>query len=183
MEIEHKHIILLGFKHTGKSTVGRLLAERLQCPFIDLDQQIEQNYQKASPPLKTREIFKQHGEEFFRDCETQALRQVIHSPCAVIALGGGAPLREENQKLIKSHWLVHLTADPEVVYTRIMAHGKPAYFPEDKDPREFFQGLWNRNQSIYAGLANFSVDNTHSAQQAVTLILKTIGKTDEIHHD
>ena len=108
-----KHIILLGFKHVGKSTVGKHLGKKLQMPFIDLDDRIKENYHRQQgEALSCREIFHRHGETFFRDCETQALREVLRLSPAVIAVGGGTPLRPENQNLLKSHLLIYLTAEP-----------------------------------------------------------------------
>lgn len=172
-----KHIILIGFKHVGKSTVGMALAEKLQLPFIDLDQQIEKNYQDQSQQkLSCREIFNRDGESFFRECETQVLRQIIDHPTMIVALGGGTPLREENQRLIKPHWLIHITVSPQTAYARIMAHGKPAFFPAKQDPLEFFQQLWLQREKIYADLANFTVDNTQNVTQTLSIILKNLEK-------
>ena len=168
-----EHIILLGFQHVGKSTVGKLLAAKLQRPFIDLDAQIEQNYQnqiRTQQRRSCREIYQQHGDVFFRDCETSALRQVIEMPAAVIALGGGAPIRATNQELIKPHRLVHLAAAPAVIYARIMANGKPAYFPADQDPEIFFEHLWQHHGTIYTGLADLTIDNTDNPDQAAEQI-------------
>lgn len=173
MTEKQKHIILLGFKNVGKSTVGKLLAEKLQWPFIDLDQRIEQNYKnQRQQSCSCREIYQQHGEQFFSVCETQALREVIDGPKAVIALGGGAPLKEENKALIKFHWLVYITATPAVVYERILSKGKPAYFPSEEDPAEFFQRLWHQREKIYENLSNLTVDNTDDVKKTVEEILK-----------
>ena len=68
------------------------------------------------------------GEPFFRDLEVKALQQVIGLQPAVIALGGGAPLREENQAILQGHVLIYLTASPEIVFQRIMAGGIPSFF-------------------------------------------------------
>lgn len=173
MAREKSHIILLGFKHTGKSTVGKLLAQKLQWPFIDLDAQIEQQYKhQTQKSLSCREIYQQHGKLFFRECEIQALRQALLTSAAVIALGGGAPMQEANQKLLQSQWLVHITAAPAVVYQRIMATGKPAYFPTDEDPADFFQRLWGQHEKIYTKLANFTIDNTQDVTHTVAKIFE-----------
>lgn len=170
-----KHIILLGFKHAGKSTVGRALAEKLQWPFIDLDEQIEKNYQQQmGKTLSCREILTEQGEPLFRNLETAALRQIISLPDAVIALGGGAPLNAVNQALIKPHWLVHITAAPKIVYERMMSHGKPAFFPAEQDPERFFQQLWNQREAIYDHLADLTADNSHSAAQTADFIISKL---------
>ncbi|HEY2738306.1 MAG TPA: shikimate kinase, partial [Thermoanaerobaculia bacterium] len=77
-------IYLTGFMGSGKSTVGRLLAERLGMPFIDLDAEIEQR-----AGITVREIFERHGEPVFRRLEQEALRATEEMPDAVVATGGG----------------------------------------------------------------------------------------------
>lgn len=172
------HIILLGFKHVGKSTVGKHLGKRMQMPFIDLDDRIKENYHRQQgEALSCREIFHRHGENFFRDYETEALREVLQQSPAVIALGGGTPLRPENQNLLKSHLLVYLTAEPQVIYKRMIARGVPAFFPKEQDPQQFFQQLWSQREKVYAKLANITVDNTHAVAQTVALILRSLEKT------
>ena len=87
-----KHIFLYGPPGTGKSSVGKALAERLRLPFIDLDDAIEKSTDRTIP-----QIMEEQGESVFRDLETETLKQVVNeSPC-VIALGGGALLREVNR--------------------------------------------------------------------------------------
>ncbi|MGA7605933.1 MAG: iron-containing alcohol dehydrogenase, partial [Anaerolineales bacterium] len=87
-----KHIFLYGPPGTGKSSVGKALAERLRLPFIDLDDAIEKSTDRTIP-----QIMEEQGESVFRDLETETLKRVVNeSPC-VIALGGGALLREVNR--------------------------------------------------------------------------------------
>jgi len=91
------HIFLYGPPGTGKSTVGRKLAGSLKLPFVDLDRVIETDAGMSIP--KIMEI---QGEPAFRDLETAALKNVSVEPAAVIALGGGALLREENRVIAES---------------------------------------------------------------------------------
>lgn len=92
-----RHIFLYGPPGVGKSTLGRLLAERLSRPFIDLDAEIE-----AVSGQPIADLMKTRGEPFFRDLESAQLRAVISRPPAVIALGGGALLRPENRALAEA---------------------------------------------------------------------------------
>lgn len=157
-----KHIILIGFKNTGKSTIGRLLSKKFNKPWVDLDHEIEKNYyQESQKKISCREIVRQNGEAFFRDLETKALTEIIRLPSAVISLGGGAVTRKENQTLVKPHFLIHITADPSIVYERMMTEGKPAYFPEEQGPREFFDFLWKKSEKIYRELSNITVSSTN----------------------
>lgn len=100
------HIFLYGPSGSGKSTIGNLLARTLKLPFVDSDQVIESN-----AGVSISEIMETRGETTLRDLETAALKQVIdYSTESVIALGGGALLRDENRKLIEHHGRVILLA-------------------------------------------------------------------------
>ena len=83
---EAERVVLTGFMGSGKSTVGRLLAEELGWEFVDLDDVIEQR-----SGMGVAQIFAQRGEEVFRKEETAALVATLRRSRAVIALGGGAP--------------------------------------------------------------------------------------------
>ena len=92
------HIFLYGPPGTGKSTVGKKIAHNLKLPFIDLDRVIETNAGMSIP-----HIMEQQGETAFRDMETAALRSVTTEKESVVALGGGALLRDENRALAESN--------------------------------------------------------------------------------
>lgn len=91
------HIFLYGPSGSGKSTVGNLLAQNLKLPFVDSDQVIEQNAGMSIPSIMTEQ-----GEAQLRDFETDALKQIVNHEKSVIALGGGALLREENRALVET---------------------------------------------------------------------------------
>ncbi len=92
-------IVLIGYMGSGKSTVGRLLAEGLGMPFLDLDSYIEAGLKAGIP-----EIFKEKGELYFRKMEHHYLREVLNTPGeAVIALGGGTPCYSGNMELLLEH--------------------------------------------------------------------------------
>ncbi len=97
------HIFLYGPPGTGKSTVGRQLARNLKLPFIDLDRVIETN-----AGVSISKIMEQQGELAFRELETSALNALANEKESVIALGGGALLRDENRAFAESHGKVIL---------------------------------------------------------------------------
>lgn len=108
-------IVLLGFMGSGKSTVGKLLAQSLSLEFIDLDAFIEQQAGK-----KIKEIFEQDGETAFREKEKQALRLLLKKNNVVIAAGGGTPCFSDNMKRISSSAIsVYLETDAEKLYGRL----------------------------------------------------------------
>ncbi|MBI2757196.1 MAG: 3-dehydroquinate synthase [Chloroflexi bacterium] len=97
------HIFLYGPPGTGKSTIGKILADNLKLPFIDLDHVIENN-----AGMSVSQIMEQQGETAFRDLETAALKNLSNEKESVIALGGGALLRDENRVFTEKHGKVIL---------------------------------------------------------------------------
>ena len=110
-----KSIILIGFMGTGKTTVGKLLAEKLQIPLVDLDTVIVHQQQ-----MEINDIFAQYGEVKFRALEHEVLCQAVQQQDTIISPGGGAVLRAENRAVMKEHChVIGLTARPEVILERV----------------------------------------------------------------
>ena len=109
-------IVLLGFSGGGKTTVGALLSEKLGIPVYDTDAMIEQREGK-----RISDIFAEDGEEHFRDLETDLLRELTgRSGRAVLAIGGGMPVREENRIYLKQLGTVfYLKAEPDTLLSRL----------------------------------------------------------------
>ena len=113
-----KHnIILIGFMGSGKTSVGKLLAQRLSYSFCDTDQLLES---KAGDTIN--HIFLVHGEEYFRNMETQLLLELSSTlRQTVLSTGGGMPLREQNSRLLmKLGFVVYLKASKETTVNRLM---------------------------------------------------------------
>ena len=94
-------LILTGFMGSGKSSVGRVVAKSLACPFIDLDAEIV-----AAAGRSINDIFAQAGEQAFRSMETICLEQVLLNGRAVVATGGGVVIAAENRSLMRSRGIV-----------------------------------------------------------------------------
>jgi shikimate kinase len=113
-------IYLTGFMGCGKTTVGRLLAERLATPFLDLDDEVERR-----AGMTVREIFAQQGEAAFRQTEAEALRGTLAMPDVVVALGGGTVTFDANARLIGGGGLsVWLNPTFATIVSRIGGLGK-----------------------------------------------------------
>src|SRR5690625_2105190 len=93
LSLREKSIVFIGFMGVGKTTVAQLVAKKLYRDFIDIDQEIEKEY-----GMPTTEIFKQLGEKTFREKEKEYVFHYSKQPLKVIALGGGAFIREEDRK-------------------------------------------------------------------------------------
>src|SRR5215831_15611769 len=102
-------IVLIGYRGSGKTTVGKRLADSLWQSFVDSDELI---VKRAGKTIK--EIFEQEGEPRFRDLESEVIREVAKLEDHVIALGGGAPLRAENREAIRGakHSVIYLRCEP-----------------------------------------------------------------------
>ncbi|MDD5559845.1 shikimate kinase [Candidatus Methylomirabilis sp.] len=122
-------IVLTGFMGTGKSVVGRRLAERLALPFIDLDNAIE-----AAAEMTISEIFASEGESGFRRRERELIASVANHTNCVIATGGGAILDPENARNLRAgSVLVCLVAEPTVILERLGADaGRPLLRSPDR---------------------------------------------------
>jgi shikimate kinase len=109
------HLLLIGYRGSGKTTVGEVLAGRLGRAFVDADGALE-----ADAGRTITQIFATEGEAGFRDRESATLRKLIAGPPGVIATGGGVILRPENRDLLRSSgFVVWLTADAEQLWHRI----------------------------------------------------------------
>jgi shikimate kinase len=165
---------LTGYRGTGKTSVGEIVAQKLGLPLVDLDQRIE-----VDAHLTIREIFDRGGEAEFRRRETLALRSVASDTPSVVALGGGAILSEENRQCIRrTGTCVWLVADPATLASRIAgdqstAERRPALTP--LDPTAEIRHLLAQRAPLYASAADYRIDttgkSTHEvADEVITLI-------------
>lgn len=110
-----KNIFLVGFMGAGKTTVGRILAEKLGYRYLDADNLIESLSGK-----KIAEIFSEHGEEYFRALESETIESLSRKESQVIATGGGVVMRETNWETMKRGGLtIYLKAPISAIWERI----------------------------------------------------------------
>jgi shikimate kinase len=133
---EARAVFLVGFMGSGKNTVGRELAQRLAWDFIDLDSLIEAHEHQTIP-----EMFRLRGENYFRQAETSAIRDLLGtlSRPSVVALGGGAFAQEINRELLRPWPSVFLNAPTEEHWQRCLQQENTsgAERPLRKDPEQF----------------------------------------------
>ncbi len=110
-----KNIFLIGFMGTGKSTVARHMKRQCGMEIVEMDETIEERER-----MNISEIFQKYGEPYFRDLETELLKEIQERDNVVVSCGGGVVLREENIKIMKENGcIVLLTASPETILRRV----------------------------------------------------------------
>lgn len=160
------NIALLGLRASGKTTVGRILAQRLRRPFIDTDEQI---IQQAG--MSIREIFLAEGEAGFRRRERMVIRVDLPEDRAVIALGGGAFTNDENIRILQAtSRLVWLRGTHETLWKRM--EGDPATMATRPDltPEGGLaevRRLASLREPIFRMVAEFSVDTDGKSPEDV----------------
>jgi shikimate kinase len=147
-----KSIILIGPPGSGKSTIGKALSRKLAIPFTDTDDLIE-----ARTGTSISQIFIDQGEPWFRDLEKEVLQEELAKINGVLSLGGGAPLSDFAQELLRK-------SDAAVVYLDVsLATAAPRVgFNRDRplllnNPRGAWQELMDKRRPIYEALATYVV--------------------------
>ena len=171
------NIVLIGFRGTGKSTVGRLLAKRLERDFIDSDKHIEDSTGKT-----IKRIFEDDGEEGFRKIEADVIAKLSEEDNKVISAGGGAVLREENVRNLKDNgYLVLLEATTEIIHSRIVQDEKTAQQRPsltDKKPLDEIKHLIAEREPAYKSAADFTINTSYvSCEDIVNEIITIVNKT------
>jgi shikimate kinase len=159
-------------KSSGKTTIGKVLAQKLGLRFTDMDAEIERLHgEQKGEALRFREIFQKYGKDYFRNLETAALRavSVAHNEQQfVLATGGGLPLAEENRPLLTGlGTLVFLDVAQEVLLPRITGRGIPAFFPYPDDPARSLAELLAARRPIYRALAHLTVACRSESQETI----------------
>ncbi|NGP86763.1 shikimate kinase [Fodinibius halophilus] len=171
-------IFLSGFMGAGKSTVGRALAERLECNFLDLDDKIEEDAGQKIP-----EIFEQSGEPGFRTAERRALLAVARNYKGVVALGGGSL---QNQHLVDhlklNGLLVFIETPISVILDRISGdENRPLLLDDKGNPKsrktlqKELQDLYDERLPLYEqAVITVTNDGSKKPEELVQTLLKKI---------
>jgi shikimate kinase len=164
------NIVLTGFMCTGKTSVGKLLAEKLGYKFVDTDDLIEQRV-----GMKISDIFAVYGEPYFRDVETEVVKEVAKKDKFVISTGGGVVLRKVNiDELRKNGIIVNLTAKPETIYNRLK--NQPGVRPllNKPDPMNEIIKLLSQREEYYKNCDLRIETDNFTVEQIVQQILDYI---------
>ncbi|NJP89202.1 shikimate kinase [Nonomuraea sp. FMUSA5-5] len=142
--------VLIGPPGSGKTTLGRLLAERLGVEFRDTDADVEA---VAGKPVA--DIFVEDGEARFRELEHEAVRRALAEHDGILSLGGGAVLHEETQALLAGHHVVYLQVGLSDAVQRVgLAAARPLLV---LNPRSQLKKLMEERRPVYERLAAVTV--------------------------
>lgn len=149
------NLILIGFMGAGKTSVGECYASEYGLPIIDTDQRIE-----AAAGMAISQIFATKGEEAFRKLETEVLGDLLaHTDGSIISVGGGLPLREENQAILKKlGCVVYLDVSPKTVMERIGSDVSDRPMLQGNDVEERICGLLDARRPVYLKASHVIVD-------------------------
>jgi len=159
------NLVLIGYRCTGKTTVGKLVAKELKMAHVDADDALEEDAGRT-----IRDIFNDDGEDFFRDLETQVIQRLVQRDNTVISLGGGAVIRDDNRQALIPHRIVWLQATPESIWKRMNTDSttgqrRPALTDHD-GYREIVELLDDR-EPLYRACAEISVDTEEKSPSEI----------------
>ena len=145
---------LVGMPGSGKSTVGKQLAQRLGVPFIDLDHQLE-----LVLKISIRNFFETEGEARFRDLEAQVLADTTAQPGGmVLSTGGGAVLRPENREVLRQFGnVLYLRASPEEIFKRVK-HDRTRPLLQVGNPLHRLRELYAQRDTLYRDTATYVIE-------------------------
>jgi shikimate kinase len=166
------NVFLVGMMGSGKTTLGRALAQRLQLEFVDTDKVL---VERTGVPVAT--IFEIEGEQGFRRRETEVLAELARHAGQVIATGGGAVLAEENRRVMRAHGtVVYLRARLESLWERTR-HDSSRPLLATPDPRATLAELLEQRDPLYREAAHVTVDT--GFQSAATLVARVVKALEE----
>ncbi len=168
MQQKSKNIILTGMMGSGKTSVGLELAKILECNFFDLDEIIEKKYGKIT------QIFKDKGENYFREIETTELKNFKSNRAFVLSTGGGAVLGEENLEILKSLGEVfYLSADAQTIYNRVKEQTQRPLL-NTKDPKKTIEDILSSRLEKYEKSGEKIVTDNKNIEQIAREIYEKI---------
>lgn len=156
------NILLIGFMGAGKSTVADYMKTAFDMDVVEMDQIIAEREK-----MSISDIFKTHGEEYFRDLETKLLIEMQSRTNVVISCGGGVPMRERNvQEMKKNGRVVLLTASPETILERTKDnHDRPLL--EGNKNVAYITGLMEKRREKYEAAADIIVQTDNRPVQEI----------------
>lgn len=159
---------LIGMMGSGKSSVGKLLANKLQFSNIDIDKEIEKDEK-----LSIKEIFEKKGENYFREIESKYLLRKRNS--AVVSCGGGIILNKKNREFLKtSGYTIYLKSSIPTLEKRLLnENGRPLL--SNDNLKETLINIYSKRKTLYTSAANTTIiTDRRSVKEVCELIIKKL---------
>ncbi len=156
-----KNLVLIGMPGSGKTKMGRILAEKFSLPLVDTDQLVVERAGKTIP-----EIFGESGEQAFRDLETTAVQEAAALNGAVIATGGGVILREENMAALRQTGVVFFRDRAPAAIVGEDLTGRPLI---GSDSERVYR-LYRERLPLYQKYAHHIIPHTDTYEEAAAMI-------------
>lgn len=158
-----KHVILMGFMGSGKSTMGIRLSYKMRRTLLDTDKLIEKK-----EGMSISDIFEKHGEAYFRAKETEVLQSLKEETAErIISLGGGTPLREENRAIMKElGTVVYLKVSADTVYERLKGDTTRPLL-QGENPKQKIEQLLAERGGIYESAADLVICGDGKNQEEI----------------
>ncbi len=161
-----KNVYLIGLMGSGKTTLGRILAQRVHRKHVDTDDLIETYFSMAIP-----QVFAEKGEDAFRDGETEVLCRLSKQRNRIVSTGGGIVLREENITLMRnSGTVIWIKRDPK----RILQSPRIRKRPLLANDVNAIYSIWEQRQPLYKKACHFVVYNDGDRENTVQELLKIL---------
>jgi shikimate kinase len=169
-------LVLVGMPGSGKSTIGRRLAQRLQRPFVDADTALEE---RCGVSVAT--VFDIEGEAGFRQRETRLLADLVAQPDIVIATGGGVVVTEANRDLLRRDAsVIYLQTSLGELWTRLQNDRKRPLL-QGENPKQRLADLLAARESLYEAVADVTVrSRRQSAEKMTAEIIRSLRRADII---
>ena len=168
--MKRKNIVLCGFMGSGKSTIGKLLSRKMGMAFIDLDAYIEKKENKS-----VTQIFADSGEEYFRQLEKNAVKELAYKKSVILAAGGGTLTFRENVDTLRNadNKIILLDLPVEVVAQRLKGDTKrPLLNRPDKE--QVMRELYEKRLPLYRSAADIVVNAANSPMQVCMDIMANL---------
>lgn len=168
------NIFFIGFMGVGKTTVSSYLSNLLNRKEIDIDQCIAKREK-----MKIPEIFKKYGEEYFRNCETEVLKDLNSEDGVIISCGGGIVLKEENISLMKERGkIILLTSTPQTIFERVRYSDERPILNNNMNV-DFISELMKKREENYLHAADLIIDtDKKSIEEVCEEIISSLNKMD-----
>lgn len=180
--LQNRSVVLVGMMGSGKSSIGRRLAAVLELPFHDADAEIEH-----AAGMTVEEIFREHGEPYFREGEERVIKRLLQSGQQVLATGGGAVISPKTRaEIARSGVSIWLKAPVELLLQRVSRRDNRPLL-KAPDPKAVLTRLLEERRPFYevADITLVSRDTPHEAivEEALSLLASHLARAAKMHNE